>query len=383
MMGRLGGSALAAGLATALSAAVVAVGADHSAISRPDPAASGEYYREVEPGEPRTDTRGRVVGPEDAELSNVDSAKECPASPRLSGTFIQPYLAAGWSVSDWVDEFQALKQACIAEVVLQWTADSGKQTAVYPTRLTGYTQTGQEDLVENALTAADSVGVQIYLGLQVNDEWWNTYTGDAAWLAGEAAVATFLLDELAHRYGGHDSLAGWYVPFEVDNWHHPARSNWETLSSFYSSVSQRARALTPGSPVVVAPFFNPAGGLAPAQWTEMWVTILSGGHIDVIALQDGVGAGHATADQLATWFAATRAAIDQAGAGTELWADTETFTIDLQPMAVRDVVAHMAAVEGYVSRFWSFSYNHYQSPRQVGPHYHQAYLGYLATGTVD
>lgn len=388
MTGRPGGSALVAGLGVALITAAAAFGPDHATGRQPAPQASAAYYGEDGPGEPTPGAEtgapaAAPLGREDAELSIVGSADECAAGPRLSGTFLQPYLAAGWSVSDWADEFRALNEACITEVVLQWTADSGAHTAVYPTGLSGYTQSAEQDLVGNALAAADSVGMQIYLGLQVNDEWWNNYTGNAEWLAGEAAVAQALLDDLAHRYREHQSLAGWYLPFEVDNWHHPSQPAWDALSSFYAGVASRARALTPGLPVVIAPFFNPAGGLAPAQWTEMWATILSGGHIDVIALQDGVGAGHATTDQLATWFAATRAAIEQAGTSTELWADTETFTPGSQPMAVRDVVANMAAVDGYVSRYWSFSYNHYQSPRQVGPLYHQAYLGYLATGTVD
>jgi hypothetical protein len=386
MTGRRGWLGVA--LAVALITTAGALGADDPATDQPDSAAPAGHYDEPGPETPQDPDSdgwhaGGRSGHEGEAMSEPQTPDRCPTGPRLSGTFIQPNLAAGWTVADWIDEFRVLQQACISEVAVQWTADSGSRTAVFPTNLAGFTHSLEQDLVGNALTAADVVGMQVYLGLQVNDEWWSTYTSSSDWLAGEAAVATSLLDDLAHRYGGRHSLAGWYVPFEVDNWHHPDRVNWQALSSFYAEVSRRVEARTPGSPVVVAPFFNPAGGLTPANWTRMWAVILSGGHIDVIALQDGVGAGHATADQLATWFAATRAAIDQAGVETELWADTETFTTDFQPMAVRDVVAHMAAVDGYVSRFWSFSYNHYQSPRQVGAHYHQAYLGYLATGTVD
>jgi Domain of unknown function (DUF4434)/Domain of unknown function (DUF5109) len=307
----------------------------------------------------------------------------CATGMRLSGTFLQPHLAADWSVADWTAEFNDLRQACITEVVLQWTADSRARTAVYDTSLAGYTQPAGPDVVANALVAAESAGIQVYLGLQTNDDWWQRYSGDSEWLAGEAAVARALLADLAHRYAHHQALAGWYVPFEVDNWHHTTRAEWDSLSSFYAAVSDRARALTPELPLIIAPFFNPAGGLPPAEWTEMWTAILSGGHVDVIALQDGVGAGNTITAQLATWFAATRDAIDRAGGRTQLWADTETFTPEFQPMPIRDVVANMAAVNGYVSRYWSFSYNHYQSPRQAGAAHHQAYLAYLTRGAVD
>ena len=320
---------------------------------------------------------------QDEAVAEQPTPDECAAGMRLSGTFLQPQLAADWSVADWMAEFNDLRQACITEVVVQWTADSRARTAVYPTNLAGYTRSTQHDVVANALTAAESAGIKVYLGLQTNDDWWQTYSADPGWLAGEAAIAQAVLDELAQRYGHHQALAGWYVPFEVDNWHHTSRANWDALSAFYTAVSNRTRTATPELPLIIAPFFNPAGGLTPESWTEMWTVILSGVHIDVIALQDGVGAGNTTTDQLATWFGATREAIDRAGARTQLWADTETFTPDFQPMPVRQVVANMAAVNGYVSRFWSFSYNHYQSPRQVGPIHHRAYLGYLASGDVD
>jgi hypothetical protein len=113
----------------------------------------------------------------------------------------------------------------------------------------------------------------------------------------------------------------------------------------------------------------------------MWAAILPAAPIDAIALQDGVGAGHASAEQLPAWFAATAAAIKTSGVDTELWATTETFTPGFGSMDIGSVVDDMVAVQPYVSRYWGFSYDHYQSPQQVGPALHQAYLDYLRTGS--
>jgi hypothetical protein len=49
-------------------------------------------------------------------------------------------------------------------------------------------------------------------------------------------------------------------------------------------------------------------------------------------------------------------------------------------MDIGSVVEDMMAVQPYVSRYWSFSYEHYQSPQQVDPAIHQTYVEYLATG---
>ncbi|MFC4122482.1 DUF4434 domain-containing protein [Nonomuraea zeae] len=169
-------------------------------------------------------------------------------------------------------------------------------------------------MVGAALSAADRAGMTVYLGLQVNDIWNFTTTASQS-----------------------------------------------PMAAFYKKVADHLHALTPGKPVVVSPFFNTAGGLTTAQWQSMWTTILTTSPIDVIALQDGVGAGHATA----------------------LWADTETFNLDFQPMGTKGIVADMVAVQPYVSSYWSFSYDHYQSPLQVAAIHDQTYRDYLATGAVE
>jgi hypothetical protein len=221
------------------------------------------------------------------------------------------------------------------------------------------------------------------VGLQVNEEWWRTYANDRTWLGAESELAQRLIDEIWTRYGAARSFAGWYLPFEVDNWHFDGPDSWDAMASFYASVGQRAKHVTPNLPVVISPFFNPAGGLPPAEWAKMWAKILPTAPIDVIALQDGVGAGHASHEHLVPWFAATAAAIRTAGTDTELWSTTETFTPDFHPMDIGSVVEDMIAVQPYVSRYWSFSYDHYQSPQQVDPAIHQMYVEYLVTGRSD
>jgi hypothetical protein len=115
----------------------------------------------------------------------------------------------------------------------------------------------------------------------------------------------------------------------------------------------------------------------------MWESILANAPIDVVALQDGVGDGHATTQQLATWFAATQAAIQDASPSTQLWADTDTYNTSFEPMAIGTVVADMTQEQPYVSDFLSFSYDHYDSPLQVSPYYDTTYRDYLSAGSVE
>jgi Domain of unknown function (DUF4434)/F5/8 type C domain/Domain of unknown function (DUF5109)/Fibronectin type III domain len=303
--------------------------------------------------------------------------------PALNGSFIQPTLADDLSSSQLATEDGYLTRAGLSQQVLQWTADSGAGTTVYPSGLSGYTQSTSTDVVSKILTAADNAGLKEYIGLQVNNDWWTNYANDANWLDGQATVSTELADDLYTKYGSHASFAGWYLPFEVDNWNFTTSASWSNMASYYTTVADYLHNLTPGLPVIIAPFFNTAGGLTSSQWTTMWESILGSSPIDVVALQDGIGDGHATTSQLATWYAATQAAIEDASPSTQLWADTETYNTSFEPQSIQTVVADMEAEQPYVSDFLSFSYDHYDSPLQVSSLYDTTYRDYLASGSVE
>lgn len=313
----------------------------------------------------------------------ASAAPTCTTTPRIDGSFIQPALVDGWTSTQLASEFTTLTNACITSQVIQWTADTKASTTIYPSSLSGYTQNTSTDVVSRVLTAADSAGVSEYLGLQTNDDWWNTYANSTTWLNNEATKANALADDLYAKYGSHTSFAGWYLPFEVDNWNFTSTASWSAMSTFYTTIANHLHALTPGKPVIISPFFNTAGGQTSSQWTTMWSSILASAPIDVIALQDGVGAGHATTGQLATWFAATKSAITSARPATKLWADSETFNPDFTPMSISQLVADLNAVAPYVGKTLSFSYDHYQSPLVVPAVYDTTYRNYLSTGTVE
>jgi Domain of unknown function (DUF4434)/Domain of unknown function (DUF5109)/F5/8 type C domain len=302
--------------------------------------------------------------------------------PALRGSFLQPALGDAWTLKQWQDEFHYMRDAQLDQMVLQWTADSKEKTTIYPSGVTGYTQNTRHDVVKRALDAADASGAQVYLGLQINDDWWTKYLSDRPWLENEAKVANLFADDLWKRYGHHKSLTGWYLGFEVDNVE-STQADWDNLAAFYRVVGNHLHKLTPGKPIVISPFFNTADGLSSSQWQTMWEYVLKRSPIDVLALQDGVGVAHATKAQLPEWFGAVQNAIQNSRPHTQFWADTETFTLANEPRAIHSIVGDMCAVQPYVSSYLSFSFNHYLSPQQVNPLYYQTYLDYLATGKVE
>ena len=305
------------------------------------------------------------------------------ARPALRGSFLQPDLGDEWTIKQWQKELSYMGRAGIDQMVIQWTADSKYKTTIYPSGLAGYTQNTKHDVVERALRTADENGAQVFLGLQNNDDWWKKYANDPAWLKKQAKVANELADDLWKRYHAHQSLAGWYLVFEVDNWNEATQTEWNRLDDFFQTTANHLHKLTPGKPVMIAPFFNPSGGLTSAQWKAMWEYILSRSPLDILAQQDGVGVGHATTKQLPEWFSAVREAIRNARPQMKFWVDSETFNGDGEPMVIHKLVKDMRAVQPYVSSYLSFSFNHYMSPQQVNPLYYKTYMDYLATGRVE
>jgi|GEM_PF-907365 len=305
--------------------------------------------------------------------------------PRFSGSFVQSGLLTSFSDGKWRTEFECMKAAGIDELFVQWTLDSKGMQALYPSTMGGVTMTA--DVLGPCFSAAKVAKVDVYLGLQSNEDWWTNSAWDGDWLDHEATISNQLADDLFHQYGGSSAFKGWYIWFEVDNVNEPTSTEWDNLARYFQTVCDHLHTLSPGKKVVIAPFFNSspdAGGMDPDGWRAMWEYILARASIDVIALQDGVGAGNATVGDLPDWFSATKNAVATRNGSCLLWADTENFRIaDNSPMSLGEVVADMKAVEPFVSHFLSFSFNHYTSPQTVNPFFYRTYLDYVLTGVVE
>ena len=123
-------------------------------------------------------------------------------------------------------------------------------------------------------------------------------------------------------------------------------------------------------PLMVAPFFNETVCTyqKPQEYAEMWGRILKAAPIDVIALQDGIGEHHCTAATINLGLEPLKTAIHKANPATQLWSDLETFELSKDGMrcpACFERVQKQLESEGkFVDRFTSFSFNHFNSPKQ-------------------
>jgi hypothetical protein len=86
------------------------------------------------------------------------------------------------------------------------------------------------------------------------------------------------------------------------------------MINFYTDTVTGIKSVSGSKPIAVAPFYNAVDTQLPG-WVDAqtygaaWQRILDAVDIDVVSLQDGVGAGHATPSMLAPWFSAMQQAI--------------------------------------------------------------------------
>ena len=321
----------------------------------------------------------------------------CTTAPHLTSTYIPPYFASSWDGARWGQETSELQADCFNSMIIQYSGDAGQMASFYPTTMSGWTDTSPNDVIGDALAAADQAGMKVTVGLTLNQKWFTVHA-DPTFLSQQAQYDNAMASDLWARYSSHQSFAGWYLPLEMDSANFQTQSDWANMVTYYTSVIDHLHALSPGLPITVAPFYQAAaagaGGQTPAQWQAMWTYILSRVPIDVVAVQDGegdpgsvdgsLGSPQVSGSQMAQWFSATKQAITAAGATTQLWDDVELYSpLDGRSLATSQVVSDMGATAPYVSTFTSFSYPSQLDPLYLGSTlFDSAYHYYATTGSV-
>ena len=260
-----------------------------------------------------------------------------------------------------------MKSVKMDHVIWQWTVDSlpSRKWTYYPTSIAGYTQHNTYDAVGTSLAEAKAKGLTVWLGLNWTDDWWSKGASDDVWLNNEFNLSKTIAQELWSRYGATygTTIAGFYMTMEVDNVNFQTTVLQDRMAAVYKNVADYVHTNT-GKPVMIAPFFNASAGQDPAAHAAMWGRILATAPVDIVAVQDGIGVGHATVANIAAWLCPLRTAIKTARPSTQLWSDLETNTPGYTSAPVSRVIDQLNAEKTCVDKFTTFSFNHYDSPQQ-------------------
>jgi hypothetical protein len=286
--------------------------------------------------------------------------------PLVSGAFIDlTRTSAAADKTWWQAQLDAMREIELDTLIVMNVARGG--VAYYPTALaTDYP--GQQDAIGHVLDCAGQAGIKTFLGLHLDPTFWK-HRFD---LPSRRRRNRATLEELIDRYGTHPALAGWYLPEEIDDVTRTQRYA-DDLLSYLGDLAQRARAKT-GLPVLISPFFG--RDVDPKDYAKWWdETAFPALHVDIVALQDGMGTHRTTLRRAVEVFAALRPVA--AKHGVRLWANNESFDqqhgwpVDDHPWAATPVDfevfwRHAVAVAPYVDKSVTFEFTHYFSPLRGG-----------------
>lgn len=365
------------------------------------------------------------------------------APSQISGFFIQPSLGYGGtnhshfqSQSEYDVWVQGMADLGAEYLIIQWSARYEHQQTWYSSAFggasdadftyyepsdstingisirgwstdanwTGTPSQGGEEPLTYILEAAKQAGIQVFLGLYLNEghdsfNWWeaiqdtNLSSRDTSIIQHHIDRTKQVISDLNQSYGSHPALAGFYFTPEIANLafipprHHPY------LSQVLSQVADQIHTLNPQLKMSICPFYNP--DLSTAQeFEDLWTHVLQNADIDIMILQDGAGVMPEVLSQepeiIQEFFQAMQAATSQAG--IPLWANIESFTnlgTRAQPQFIPSdtslIQQQIQLVAPYVERIVSFAYNYIEPNAELTnidatarQEFHQQYLEYLA-----
>lgn len=311
--------------------------------------------------------------------SGIIIKKRGSSKPFFISSFIQKWYAKDFTIERWIDELQMLKDIGIREIILQSVVDTKNKYAVYPTKINGYS-VNEKDMILFALDAAKSVGIKVRIGLGESDDWWEKGWHDFNWLSGEAEINKKIINEIFDKYGYHEAFGGWYIPYEFSEFFSTTKSQQAHLNLFYKSMANEMKSKNSNFTIMIAPFYN--SNKYKIGCLDIWSTAIEGvlinTGIDIVSLQDSVGAGFNTINNIGMLFYYTKQATDSLG--ITLYADTETFIATDNgnvPVSQEEILKRMSEVKPYVKGFVAFSFNHFQNKNELNQRSnYQDYLEY-------
>lgn len=325
------------------------------------------------------------------EASIPDEGSEEPIVknyPTVSGTFVQLWAFADYSVSQWENHFNKLLEVGIDTVIVQWTATTpyGEfKDCYYSTALADGNSTSDyvcySACMDRMFQAAKTTGTNIYLGLNLSDEWWNYTALTTEWAVSQADVGVKIAKELYQKYYADysESFAGWYWAWELYN--HMGEFA-APAAQFINLYIDGLNAIDPTLPLMLSPFIS--DGVSETATESVWDTFFAIANFragDIFCCQDSVGAGHLPIEKLDSYCKAIYNSVCKEE-GLIFWANNECFNSDFTSADLARFVEQMEITSKYVTGHVTFAYSHYYHPDKY-PNLHQKYKDYYETGAIS
>jgi formylglycine-generating enzyme required for sulfatase activity len=283
---------------------------------------------------------------------------------RLSGAFIQFVQGMEtWGMDKWQPVLEHMRDARITTIIIQMTAFQKTDGTFYYYVPSG---TGTRDGIARIFEYANTNHMEVMLGLVVHNNNGGDSSTSASFLTQAAADNLQVANRVWERYlknGLPASFAGWYIPLETWTGSY-SDGEIARLRSFFSQVSAECKKLSGPAPVAISPFIS-AERPPASEAGQIYARLLTGSGIDIVMLQDSVGAQRWDANVMSNtepYFREFRKACDQAK--VSFWANVESFQIsggNFQPCTFERMRRQLSSDWRHVDRMITFDFFHYMN----------------------
>jgi hypothetical protein len=271
---------------------------------------------------------------------------------------------AKFSEEQWRKKIEEIAQTGIRYLVLLDVAIHGK--SFYPSRLLpSHTHMVCEDPLEAILSAADQYGIKFFVSNGFFGDWTNPVSAMQDKQVNRLRLQG--MNEVAEKYGHHESFYGWYYPNETGILEYYE----DVFINYVNRSSAEAYKLTPKAKTLIAPY-----GTKHVKTDDHYAKQLEQLNVDYIAYQDEVGVEKTTPDQTGEYFERLYQ-VHQKVAKARLWADVEVFCFEgkvyhsaLLPASPERVIRQLEAISPFVEKILIYQYtgmiNRPESPVSAG-----------------
>ena len=243
----------------------------------------------------------------------------------LTGTFLQLFGKDNWSEAQWDEFLTEIKDVGMNTLIVQYTAfKNASNNITWFNSANTFTATKSKHTLERVLASAQRKGIEVHIGLHFDDTYWQHQT-DVAWLQKQANYCIAIAEEIQAQFGTHVAFKGWYIPHEPE----PNAYNTDEKVRFFREhfvdrISNRLHQLN-NKPLSIAAFWN--SSLSTPEQLQHFMAELSKSNLQIIMLQDGVGAQHVTFNRLASYYEAAQRGLFEENKNYKgvFWSDLETF----------------------------------------------------------
>lgn len=294
----------------------------------------------------------------------------------LTGTFVQLFGKDDWSEAQWEAFLSEIKSLGMNTLIVQYTAFKNAYNDItwFDSQNT-FTIQKSKNTLARLLKVAENQKIEVYLGLYFDETYWQHQT-DASWLELHARYCIETAQELQAQFGNSKAFKGWYIPHEPEpDAYHTDEKIALFRDVFINPIAHKLHQWG-NKPIAIAAFWNSV--LTSPKQLQHFMAELSKSPLNIIMLQDGVGAGHVTLDQLKTYYLSAEKGlfIENPNYKGAFWTDLETFAYTPTPPyppATFDRVEQQLMIELAIPRIRkAVSFQYYDDMSSWSPNKAQA-----------